>query len=297
MRFDVTDLRLFLAVAEAGSITHGARRCHMALASASARVLGMEEALGVALLERGRRGVRPTPAGQALIHHATLVLHQMERMRGELSDYAKGLKGHVRLQANTAALTEFLPDALAAFLAAHPGVDIDVEERPSHAIVRAVASGFADLGVVADHADTQGLETLPFREDRLVLAVPRGHPLAARRTVAFGELAGQPFVGLLPGSALQEHLDRQAARAGHALSFRVRVPSPDAVCRMVAHGVGIGVIPQTAVHRSRRRTALRAVRLSDAWALRRLTLCARRFDHLPTHARQLVDQLRSDRCR
>ncbi len=185
MRFDLTDLRLVVAVVETGSITHGAQRCHMALASASARIRGMEETLGIALLDRGRRGVRPTPAGQALVHHAKLMLHQLERMRGELGDYAKGLKGHVRLLANTAAVTEFLPAALADFLAAHPSVDIDLEERPSHEIVEAVASGFADLGVVADYVDFAGLETLPFRVDRLVLAVPRAHPLAARRSAAF----------------------------------------------------------------------------------------------------------------
>ena len=293
MRFDLTDLRLFLAIVETGSITHGSRRANMALASASARVQGMEEVLGITLLERGRRGVRPTPAGQALVHHATLVLHQLERMRGELGDYAKGLKGHVRVLANTAALTEFLPDALASFLASHPNVDIDLEERPSHDIVRAVASGFADLGVVADYVDAAGLETLPFREDRLVLVVPRAHPLATRRTIAFADLLEQPFVGLIPGSALQDYLNRHAARGGRALSFRVRVHSADAVCLMVEGNVGIGIIPETAARRVRRSAALRIVRLEDPWSLRHLTLCARRFDHLPVHARRLVEQLRA----
>src|SRR3546814_3555933 len=156
MRFDLTDLRLFLHVAEAGSITHGADRANMALASASARIRGMEEALGVPLLERGRRGAKPTPAGQALLHHARVVLQQMERMRGELGDYARGLKGHVRLLCNTAALTEFLPEALAGYLAAYPNVDVDLEERLSYEIVQAVAEGLADIGIVADSADPAG---------------------------------------------------------------------------------------------------------------------------------------------
>lgn len=293
MRFDLTDLRLFLHIVDSGSITGGAGRAHLALASASARVCGMEEALGVALLERGRRGVRPTAAGQALVHHATLVLQQVERMRGELGEYARGLRGRVRLLSNTAAAAEFLPGPLGRFLAAHPTVDVDLEERPSHAIVEAVAAGMADLGVVADTVSPGDLETLPFRQDQLVVVTAPGHPLAERRTVAFGEVMGEPFVGLNPGSALQEHLNEHAARAGCSLAFRVRVGSFDALCRLVEQGVGIGVGPEAAARRLRRTMAIRMVRLTDPWAPRRLTLCARRFGDLPLHARRLVDELRA----
>ncbi|HYG87320.1 MAG TPA: LysR substrate-binding domain-containing protein [Azospirillum sp.] len=293
MRFDLTDLRLFLHVVETGSITHGAERANLALASASARVRGMEEALGVALLDRGRRGVKATPAGRALAHHAMLVLHQLERMRGELGDYAKGLKGHVRLLSNTAAITEYLPDTLAGFLAANPNVDIDLEERPSHEIVEAVAGGLADLGVVADTVELGDLETLPFREDRLVLVVPRGHPLASRRSIGFGDLLNEAFVGLSAGSALQDYLNRQAARAGRAFAFRVRVRSFDAVCRLVERGVGVGIISEAAARRCRRSMAIRIIRLTDPWALRHLTLCARHFGDLPLHARRLVEALRA----
>lgn len=299
MRFDLTDLRLFLHVAEAGSITAGAERAALALASASARIRGMEAAAGTALLRRGRRGVAPTPAGQAVLHHARLVLQQMERMRGELGDYARGLKGHVRILSNTAALTEFLPGPLAEWLAAHPRIDIDLEERPSHAIVESVAAGLADLGIVADAADgggieSGGLESLPFRIDRLVLAVPRGHPLAARRRIAFAEVLGEDFVGLGPGSALQDHLARHAARAGRPLKLRVRLGGFDAVCRMVEQGVGLAVVPETAARRCRRSMAIRAVPLSDPWALRRLSICVRRLDALPAHARRLVEHLAKD---
>jgi len=300
MRFDLTDLRLFLHVAEAGSITGGAERAALALASASARIRGMEAAAGTALLQRGRRGVAPTPAGEAVLHHARLVLQQMERMRGELGDYARGLKGHVRILGNTAAVTEFLPEPLAEWLATHPRIDIDLEERPSHAIVEAVAAGLADLGIVADMADGGaadgggGLERIPFRIDRLVLAVPRGHPLAARRRIAFAEVLGEDFVGLSPGSALQDHLARHAARAGRPLKLRVRLGGFDAVCRMVEQGVALAVVPETAARRCRRSIAIRAVPLADSWALRRLSICVRSLDVLPVHARRLVEHLAKD---
>ena len=196
VRFDLTDLRLFVQVAETSSITHGADQANMALASASARIRGMEETLGVPLLKRGPRGVKPTPAGRALVHHAHVVLQQLERMRGELGKYAHGLKGHVRLLSNTIAPTEFLPQALAAFLTGHPSVDIDLEERPSHEIVQAVAEGFADAGIVIDMVDLAELETFPFVTDRLVLIAPRDHPLSGRRQLAFREVLDHEFVGL-----------------------------------------------------------------------------------------------------
>lgn len=291
LSFDLIDLRLFLHVVEAASITRGAARAHLALPSASARVRGLETALGTPLLERQPRGVRPTPAGRALAHHARLVLRQVDQLQGELGEYARGLKGHVRLLANTAAVAEFLPDALAPFLAAHPALDIDLDERMSDDIVPAVADGLTDLGIVSDAVDLGRLESRPFRDDRLALVLPRAHPLAARRRLAFADIAGQPLVGLSPGSALHDYLGRHAARAGHALQVRVRLRTFDAICGMVARGVGLAIVPDTAARRCRATMPLRIVRLTDAWATRRLLLCARRFDDLPLPARQLADHL------
>jgi DNA-binding transcriptional LysR family regulator len=292
LHFDLTDLRLFLHVAEAGSITAGAARSGLALASASARIQGMEEQAGIALLERGRRGVQPTPAGRALLHHARLVTQQVERMRGELGEYARGLKGHVRLLANTAAMAEFLPEALAGFLSAHPNVDVELDERPSPEVARAVAEELADVGVVADHADFTGLESWPFRRDRLVLVVPPGHALAGRGPVGFAEVLGEEFVGLTGDSALHHHLAGHAARAGGRMRLRARVRGLDVACRMVALGAGIAVVPEAAARRwSGHGGALVTLRLTDPWAERLLTVVVRRLDALPTHARQLVEHL------
>jgi DNA-binding transcriptional LysR family regulator len=237
--------------------------------------------------------VRPTAAGEALLRHARLVLQQLERMRGELGDHARGLKGRVRLLGNTAAVTEFLPETLAAFLAARPEIDVDLEEEPSDEIVRAVAEGRADAGILADIVDCGGLETFPFRVDRLVLVAPRGDPLAERRRVAFAEVLGREFVGLGERSALQAHLGRHAARAGQPLKLRVRLGGFDAVCRMVEHGVGLAVVPATAARRCARAMAIGAVPLSDPWALRHLRIGVRRLGDLPAHARQLVEHLRA----
>ncbi|MDB5990748.1 MAG: cysB1 [Herbaspirillum sp.] len=305
MRFDLTDLQLFAHIVETGSITKGAGRAHIALASASARVGGMEDSLGVPLLLRGRRGVEPTAAGQTLLHHARVVLQQIAQMHDELGSYAHGLKGHIRLLCNTTAMTEFLPEALSAFMAAHPNIDIDLEERLSYDIVQAIVKGVADIGIVADMVDTSGLESFPFRLDRMVLVTARDHPLLAkpsknaesavkaRSKIDFAQALDYDFVGLAGDSALQQYLSTQAARAGKPFRYRVRLRSFEAICRMVETGVGIAIVPETAAKRCQRSMRIQRLRLSDAWAMRRLNICVRRLDQLPSATKQLIDALRS----
>ena len=287
--FDLTDLRLFLHVQEAGTITGGAAASHMTLASASERIRGMEDSLGSPLLSRARRGVQLTPAGRTLARHAQLVLRQIDQLQGELGDYGAGIKGHVRLLCNSSALAEHLPQPLSAFLTAHPGVSVDLEERASDDIVDALCAGLADVGVVSDAADVEGLQAFDFCADPLVLIVPAGHALAEPKSAALIDVVGQPFVGLRDGSAFQAHLDRQARPLGRRL--HERVGSFETVCRMVALGVGVGIVPQAVA--SRDGGKLRRVRLRDAWARRRLLLCVRSLDELPAHARQLLQALLS----
>jgi molybdate transport repressor ModE-like protein len=292
MNFDLTDLRLFAAVVEEGSITAGASRASISLPSASARVKDMEATLGTSLLERHRRGVQPTPAGRALFHHSQLVLAQMERLRGDLREHARGgVRGHIRLMSNTTALEEYLPEVLSGWLAANRGVDIAAEERPSHEIAPAVAQAHTDIGVLADLAGVAGLETYPFRIDKLVVVVPRSHALAGTRDIAFVDVLDEEFVGLAAGNALTEHLAWQAARLGRSMKLRIRLRRTDTVCSMVESGVGIAVVPETAAKRSRRTMSFSTLRLTDAWATRQLVICVRRLDALPAHARRLVEHL------
>jgi DNA-binding transcriptional LysR family regulator len=289
MRFDLVDLRLFVAIVEAGSITGGAEAAHLALASASARVTGMEAALGVSLLDRRRRGVVPTAAGRALLRHARLIGSAVELMRGDMGAFASGLKGEIRMLANTAALVELLPAALGSFLAAHPHVDIDVEEQTSADIVRAVAEGRAEFGVVADTTDLAGLKTIPLFADRLVLTLPTAHPLANRAAIAFAEVIDEPFVGL-NGGALYSHLADHAALLGRRINYRVRLRSFDAVARLVEAGIGVGIVPMTAA-RSSLPGGIAVVPMLDDWANRQLLICARDFAALSRHARLFVDQI------
>ena len=296
MRFDLIDLRLFVHIAESGSITAGAKLAHLSLPSASARIHGMEEGLNLALLERGRRGAEPTEAGRALLHHARAIARQLDDMRADLAQFGSGLKRQVRLLCNTSAMTEFLPEALAGFLAGHPQLSIDLEERLSRDIVRAVTDGAADIGIVTDAVDSAALQTLPFRDDPLVLVMARKHPLAQRigkrRGVLFADALDQDFIGLAGDSALQQYAAEQASRLGRQMHCKIRLRSFEAVCRMVASGAGVAILPETAARRSGDLEALRVVALNDEWADRKLLICMRDHAALPAHVRELVGVLR-----
>jgi molybdate transport repressor ModE-like protein len=268
VHLDLDDLSLFRHIAEAGSITGGAGRAHLALAAASARLRAMEEAVGARLAERSRHGIALTPAGHTLLDHARTLLAAAERMQEAMGAYAGGRAGHIRMLSNTNALTEFLPEALGRFLAAHPQVTVDMQERLSDEIVGLVAEGVAELGIIAATADTGGLETYPFRIDRFVLVVPLGHPLAGRPWIDFADLLDLDFVGLDQASALQRFLAERAAR------------------------IGVGIVPESTARGAARTLAIDAVPLADDWAVRELRLCVRALAALPPHTRLLVDHLR-----
>ncbi|QJP93720.1 LysR family transcriptional regulator [Pseudomonas fluorescens] len=290
MHFDLTDLRLYLHILDSGNITAGAARSHLSLAAASARIRAMEASLGTEFLERGRRGVTPTPAGKALAQHARVLLQQAERLQQDLAEYARGVKGQVRLLCNTTALSEYLPEVLADFLRGHPNLDIDLQELPSARITHALRQGAADLGIVSDAIDTTDLQTRAFRDDPLVLILPLDHPLSDATEVSFNDALRHDFVGLDADSALAVYLEEQALHSGSRMQIRIRADGFDGVMRMVARGAGIGIVPLAAVQRSASR-GFKTLPMNEGWAVRKLLLCARDFTTLPSYATALLQAL------
>ncbi|MBP7567708.1 MAG: LysR family transcriptional regulator [Burkholderiaceae bacterium] len=291
MNFDLTDLRLFVAAAEHRNLTRAAQQQHLSLAAASARIKAMESRAGLPLLAREARGVSLLPAGEAVLHHARLVLHQAERLRTDLLDYGAGSRGHVRVFANTTAVTDFLPGVLAAWLATNPGYSVDLREKPNPEIARDVVEGRADLGIVAGRVDTLGLTAIHFSTDRLVLAVPRGHRLARRRRIAFADTLQEPHVGMHAGSTLQAFLSQVTERLGRPLRLRVQLASFDAMCLMIGAGVGVGVVPESAASRHLDGAGLALVELTDEWRTRERQALVRSGEKLPAASQDLLDRL------
>jgi DNA-binding transcriptional LysR family regulator len=290
MRPDLASLALFIRIAETRSITKAASAGHIALAAASRRIAQLEDQFGVQLLYRTARGVELTPAGNALLFHARQMLGKVDEMRAEISDYSKGAKGMVRVQANASALAQYLPRDLADFSAANPQIKLSLEEERSVAIAEAVRSGATDVGIVMEGADAPGLELYEYRTDVLCAVVPRKHPVRARK-LAFARLLDHDFVGLEGNTVISQMMLAQAAQAGKPLRLRVQVKSFDVVARLVQAGLGIGVLPEEAAHAFAKPMGLRLVLLADAWARRRMFVCVRQYASLPAPARLLVDSL------
>lgn len=295
MHYDLTDLRLFVAVAEERNLTRGADKVHLAPSSASHRIRQLEDALGTQLLTRQARGVQLTRAGESLLRHAREVFARLEQMHADLAPYAQGIRGHVSLWANTHATHTFLPDDLADFLRDHPQVSVTLEEHTSPAVALAVARGEVELGVVAGHVESSGVELIPYRQDRLVLVVPADHPLASRegdvQGLHFADVLDYPFVMLHAGSAIHTFTMNAAAALGRHLNVRIQVRSFGAVLRMVGAGVGIGLVPRSALTFSDPAGAPRVLELAEPWARRDLQLCIRERSALSGFAAALVDAL------
>lgn len=291
MHFDLVDLRLMVHVAEANSLTRGAEASHLSLPAASTRIKNLEESIGTKLLYRNSQGVTLTPPGQAFVQHARTVLGQIEHLRGDLQEYAKGIKGHLRVFANTTSLSEYLPPVLRNYLLSHPDVNIDLRERPSQDIVRAVTEGQTDIGIVAGEVRTEALEVIPYRQDHLVLVLPHGHALAAVAAVGFADTLELDHVGLQESSAIHAFLRRRCDQLHRALKTRIQVGNFETACRMIEANVGVGILPESAARRHAQTMAIAIVPLTDPWAVRSLQVCVRQLEALPAFARDLVELL------
>ncbi|TCK25915.1 LysR substrate-binding domain-containing protein [Pseudonocardia endophytica] len=287
---ELADLELVAAVADAGSITHGAVRAHLSLPSASARIRALERSVGAPLFDRDRRGVTPTPAGRLLLEHARDILRSVGRMRVELAEYTEGHGATVRVLAGTSARTDVVP-AVTSFLRDRPTVRIDLAESTSTETVAALAARRAELGLVSDTTDMGELRSSVLRADPLVVVVPPGDPLTGGGAVSFADVLRRPFVGLSQGSALAEYLEGHAMPLGGRPVYRVRLPGLDAVCHAVAHGGGVAVLPRHGISAWLDDGRLAAVDLDEPWAHRSLVVCHRDESELSATALALRDHL------
>ena len=273
---NLTDFRLLLNVVHGGSLTAGAELSHVSIAAASMRMRGMEDALGVKLLQRAGGRMRLTEAGQLVATQAAVLLGAVDELQADLGSWASSDAGRIRVYASTTAAREVLPPILKEFLSRHPRVSVELRERHSSETVRAVKEGRTDLGIISSIFDAEDLLTLPFRSDRLILIAATDHPLARRASVSFAEAAGYDIVGLAKPSAIGHLMQLAALEAKQPLRLRIQVGDLEAACAMVESNVGIAVVPQLSAARYEGRFRFRKIRLTDPWTLRDQKICLRR---------------------
>ncbi|MEG0051839.1 MAG: LysR family transcriptional regulator [Comamonas sp.] len=294
-QIDLASLDLFVLICEFGSIARAAEQGGMVASAVSKRIAELESLARTPLLLRHARGVRPTPAGQLLLEHARTILLGVEHLRDDLIEYARGVRGLVRLSANASAVEQFLPEHIAVFARLHPDIRIDLRQATSRTVARAVRDHIADLGVCSHSDEAEGLESMPYRRERMVLITPGDHPLVGRQELAYEEALDYAQIGLRDSSIVQEMLDKEARAGRRMLRQRIEVDSLSAMCRMIECGLGVGVMPEGAYQRLGEARHLHAIALSDAWAERSLNLYATRFADLPAPARHFAAALMQEK--
>lgn len=293
MRLDLSDCQLFIYIIEAGSITEGAIKANLALSSASERLKHMEEYVGIPLLFRHSRGVTPTEAGEVFVQHARKILHQHELLKTELEQFSSGVRGTLRLYANTSALTEFLPSKIASWLKTYPDIQIELKEQSSTDIIKNISAGLGEAGIVSNAVDPLALKLEPLVDDHLSLIIPLNHNLNDKQAVFLKDIIHESFVGFATGSALQHHIDTQVSAIGHKLNFRVHMNTFDGMCEMVENGIGLGILPKIIADKYQASFNYKTLTLKDEWARRQLCITYQCWEDISPIMKNLLNYLKS----
>ncbi|MEN2388095.1 LysR family transcriptional regulator [Comamonas sp. A7-5] len=290
---DITSLRLFVAVCTHRNIARAGEQEHIGGSAISKRLAQLEEQVQAPLLQRHRRGVVPTAAGEILLEHARAILATADRVARDMTAYRHGVKGQVRVLASVSSISESLPDDIATFLQmpAHAQIRVDLEERTSSELVQALREGLAPLGVCWDAADLEGLQTRPYRSDHLSVAVHPDHPLAGLSACSFEQTLEHDHVGLPANTAVYTMLARAAAIIGKPMYYRAVVSTFDASLRCVQAGLGVAIVPSEVVQQAGNLSRMQLIPLLDTWAKRQFAVCFKKYEQLSPAAKLLVDHL------
>ncbi len=289
---DIDSLALFVKAAELHNLTRAAEACFITVPAASRRLSLLEHQFKAQLFERHSRGLQLTPAGEHLLKHAREVIASVNHMRAEMVNYASGRNAVLRILGNTSAMAQFLPSDVASFQANHDNVRIVLEESWSDEVIRRVRSGDADLGVVVEGGETEGLWCQPYRTDRLAAVLLQDDPLDGE-SIPFSDLIERDLVGLEGGSTLTRLLTAQAELQMQTMALRVQVRSFEAVCRAVQARLGVGILPMAAARSFADAMRLKVLPLSDTWALRGMQICTRSRPAQQTPLGQLAAHLQA----
>lgn len=297
MRYDLTSLSIFVAVAEEQNLTHAARRKHTAVSAVSKRIAELEQQVGTQLMLRLPRGIELTPAGHSLLYHARQIFRNLEQMEEELSDYAAGIRGHIRIFTISAALMHCLPRAVSHFLALYPQTDIDIEEHTGVDVVQGLLEGNADVGIFSSWTPASGIEIWPWQHDRLSVLLWPGHPLADCESLQLADFLEEKIIGPHRDSAVSHILDREARRLGKTLNVTLRVSSFISMAELVSQQLGVAVLPVNEVAPASLYSGVRVIPLAEPWAKRELQLGVKAFAPASPSVKSFIENLTSTQRR
>ncbi|WP_327169134.1 LysR family transcriptional regulator [Streptomyces subrutilus] len=265
---DLRQLAYFVAVAEERNFTRAAARVHISQSGVSAQIRSLERELGAELFDRSGRAVTLTVAGKAALEHARAALAAAEAVEQAVGEVGDLVRGRVTVGMVIGCTVTPLFEALAAFRRAHPGVEIVLLEDNSDRLVRAVREGALDLALVGTAGSVPaGLEALTVVSERLVVAVPAGHPLARRRRIRLRDLADHPIVAMPEGTGLRTAFDRACAARGLRPAVALQAGAAEAVADLAARGLGVAVLSASVAEHFADRLTARPIEDADVPAL------------------------------
>lgn len=291
---DVRTLRLFVAIVHSGSLTRAALDNHLAVGAASRRISNFESLIGAPLLERHSRGLRLTPTGHLVAEYAQKILEQVNALGNVSVGLRQGIKERVRLLSNSAAITQHLPSTLNRFRKTHPAILVEVEETLSWHTAHALQRKHANIGIMVSSSPTMGLSNFPYRNERLLLVVPEGHPLEKRQHIRFEETLDYEYIGLTPNSSIYTLLREQAKSAGKTIRIHAQVNGLDNACRMVAAGLGMTIAPEGLANSCRTALNLKLIELDGTQYRFDQIVLHNDEAHMTAPERALLKHLRED---
>lgn len=243
---ELRQLEYFIAVAEEANFTRAAGRVHISQSGVSAQIRQLEHDLGATLIDRSGRTASLTTAGAAALEHARAALASADAVRQAVDEVNGLIRGRLVVGMVTACTVTPLFDALAAFHLAHPGVGITLIEDNSDRLIERVRTGAADMALIgAPGAPPQGLDALPIVSERLVAALPPGHPLAERPRATLADITAYPIVCMPEGTGIRAVFDQACAAKGIQPDIALQASAPGAVADLAVRGLGIAVLSET----------------------------------------------------
>lgn len=294
MRYELTDLKLFLAIAEAQSLTVGANNIHLTASSASYRLKNLESAIGMPLFDRTSRGMELTSGGRVVLQHVRSTLAGLERMHGEVGGFTSGIKGSVRLFANSSSLNGFIVPSLSRFLSTHPSVNVVLEEKTSQTILAAVVAQEADIGIFAGQTESTDVTAHRYAIDELILVAPVNHPIAANQSLRFAAALELDFVCMSKASSNYAFLQEISQKLGRSPNIRIHAHTFDALLNLVADGVGVALVPRSVTVDAIRANRVAEIILRETWARRELTLITKAGIQLSAYVESVAQYLLTD---
>ena len=288
----IETLKVFCDVVETGSFSMAASQNFITQSAVSQQLRTLESKYHCKLLERGRSGAKPTPAGEILYRASRDILERYREIDTQLQEVANVVSGALRVAIVYSVGLHELPLYLKEYLREYPQVNVHVEYARPNKIYDDTVGGRVDLGIVAYPAKHPQVTVLPFREDRLVVVVPPSHPMAQLRKVTLTRLDGEAFVAYERDIATRKAIDQLLRDRNVSVRYVGEYDNIETIKRAVEIGQGISIVPLASVQYEIELGLLKVVHLSDETIMRPLGIIHKKGRHLSPAAVKFIDVLR-----